>query len=293
MLIDIHGHCLKTHDLAWGGEPFVWPEKLLEMHAAAGIDKGVLLPIVGPDNAYMIQSNEEVLQITAEHPGHFIPFCNLDPRMMYNSTHSNFSYLMEYYKEKGCKGIGEMTANLSFTDPRCLNFFSHAEKCGMPITFHIAIRDGEIYGVIDDLGLPRLEYVLQHFPNLKFLAHSQSFWANISADITRDAWGGYPKGPVTPGRVVELMRKYPNLLGDLSAGSGCNALTRDPNFAYEFLDEFQDKLFFGTDICQPSNVTSVMVMLRDFLNESLAGKHISQSVYDKVTHLNAIKLFEL
>jgi len=295
MFIDIHGHCMKTHDLplSRGSEPLVWPELLLEMHASAGIDKGVLLPIVGPDNAWMIQSNEEILQIASEHPGHFIPFCNLDPRMLYNTPNADFSFLMEYYKEKGCKGIGEMTANLSFTDPRCLNFFKHAEKNGLPVTFHIATREGNIYGVIDDLGLPRLEYVLQKFPALKFLAHSQSFWANIGADITVDKWGGYPSGPVKPGRVVELMRKYPNLLGDLSAGSGCNALTRDPSFAYEFLDEFQDRLFFGTDVCQPMNRTSVLVMLKNFLEKSLAEKHVSQTVFDKVTHLNAISLLNL
>lgn len=295
MFIDIHGHCLKTWDLlpSPGAEPMVWPEKLLEFHKLAGIDRGVLLPIIGPDNAWMIQSNEEILEICAESEGHFIPFCNLDPRMLFNSTTANFSYLMEYYKDKGCKGIGEMTANLSFTDPRCLNFFAHAEKNELPVTFHVATREGNIYGVIDDLGLPRLEYVLNKFPNLKFLAHSQTFWAHISSDVSLANWGGYPKGPVTPGRVVELMRKYPNLLGDLSAGSGCNALTRDPSFAYEFLDEFQDRLYFGTDVCQINGVNTVLIMLRNFLNKSLAEKHITQDVYDKVTHLNAIKLLGL
>ncbi len=296
MFIDIHGHCLKAKDfpLPPGNEPFVWPEILMEMHKSVGIEHGVILPIIGPDNTMVVQSNEEVLDIAAESKGHFIPFCNVDPRMLYNSPTSDLSYIIEHYKAKGCKGIGEMTCNLSFTDPRCLNFFKHAEKNEMPVTFHIATREGNIYGVIDDLGLPRLEFVLQKFPNLKFLAHSQTFWAHISSDVSLSNWGGYPKGPVVkPGRVSELMRKYPGLLGDLSAGSGCNALTRDPSFAYEFLDEFQDRLFFGTDVCRPCNRNDVLIMLQNFLNQALAEKHITKEIYEKVTHLNAEKLLGL
>ncbi len=296
MFIDIHGHCLKAKDfpLPPGNEPFVWPEILMEMHKSVGIEHGVILPIIGPDNTMVVQSNEEVLDIAAESNGHFIPFCNVDPRMLYNSPTSDLSYIIEHYKAKGCKGIGEMTCNLSFTDPRCLNLFKHAEKNEMPVTFHIAMREGNIYGVIDDLGLPRLEVVLQKFPNLKFLAHSQTFWAHISSDVSLSNWGGYPKGPVVkPGRVSELMRKYPGLLGDLSAGSGCNALTRDPSFAYEFLDEFQDRLFFGTDVCRPCNRNDVLIMLQNFLNQALAEKHITKEIYEKVTHLNAEKLLGL
>ena len=52
MLIDIHGHCLKNKDLPYrrGDEPFVWPELLLNMHKEIGIDHGVLLPVIGPEN---------------------------------------------------------------------------------------------------------------------------------------------------------------------------------------------------------------------------------------------------
>ena len=294
MLIDIHGHCLKNRDfpLHRGDEPFVWPEILLEMHKEIGIDHGVLLPIIGPENTSATQNVDEVLDIARESNGHFIPFMNLDPRMLYNSPDADLSFIIEHYKEKGCKGIGELTINMSFTDPRCLNLFKAAEKNALPITIHIATREGSTYGLIDDLGLPRLEYVLQKFPNLKVLGHSQTFWAHLSGDVSLSNWGGYPTGKVVkPGRITELMRKYSNLLGDLSAGSGLNAMTRDPSFAYEFIDEFQDRLFYGTDICQPKNRNIPMFFgLRDFLNNALSEKHISRDTYEKITHLNAEKL---
>jgi len=297
MLIDIHGHCLKSRDfpLQRGDEPFVWPELLLEMHREIGIDRGVLLPIIGPENTAPTQSVDEALDIARESNGHFIPFLCLDPRALYNSPKADLSFIIEHYKERGCKGIGELVANLSFTDPRCLNLFASAERNGLPVTIHIGTREGGLYGLVDDLGLPRLEVVLQKFPNLKVLGHSQAFWSHISADVCLDNWGGGPRGAVVHGgRVPELMRRYPNLLGDLSAGSGLNAMTRDPDFSYEFLEEFQDRLFYGTDICQPKNRKSpIFFGLRDFLASARDTRRISREAYEKITHLNAERLLEL
>ena len=54
--------------------------------------------------------------------------------------------------------------------------------------------------------------------------------------------------PVIPGgRVSELLRKYPNLYGDMSGGSGRLALSRDPEHARRFITEFQDRLLFARD----------------------------------------------
>ena len=44
------------------------------------------------------------------------------------------------------------------------------------------------------------------------------------------------------------MQTYPNLYGDFSAGSGHNALTRDPAVGIDFLKQFNSKIFFGTEI---------------------------------------------
>ena len=45
------------------------------------------------------------------------------------------------------------------------------------------------------------------------------------------------------------MRTYPNLVADISAGSGHNALSRDEARGIAFLHEFQDRVLFGTDVC--------------------------------------------
>ena len=58
----------------------------------------------------------------------------------------------------------------------------------------------------------------------------------------------YPRGPVTPGGWTDrYLSDYPNFFADLSAGSGHNALTRDPDFTRGFLKRHQDKLLFGSD----------------------------------------------
>lgn len=44
-----------------------------------------------------------------------------------------------------------------------------------------------------------------------------------------------------------LLTKYDNVYGDLSAGSGLNALTRDEAFTTSFLRRHQDKLLYGSD----------------------------------------------
>ncbi|MCI0613406.1 amidohydrolase [bacterium] len=58
----------------------------------------------------------------------------------------------------------------------------------------------------------------------------------------------YPKTKVTTGGITDrLLSDYPNIYGDLSAGSGLNALLRDEDHAVEFLKRHQDKLMYGSD----------------------------------------------
>ena len=304
MFIDIHVHVAAISDLPWseGQEAPATPEQLVAMFDEVGIERAVMLPFVIPECNILTQSNEDILMIYEKYPDRFIPFCNIDPRLSNNSTDIDLSFVINHYKDKGCKGIGEMTANLPFDDPRVWNLFSHAEKCQMPLTFHVACRDGNIYGLIDDFGLPRFEKSVQQFPDLVWLAHSQSWWAFMSGDVGEDEWGGYPKGPVVEGgRVVELMRKYPNIYGDLSAGSGFNAVSRDPEFGYWFMNEFQDQLCFGTDVCTGSGANSVvrkteddaMAQLINFMKDALARDRISQEVFDKIASKNAERILKL
>ena len=286
--IDIHAHTAPPGRIPrYGtGSTFCTPAQLLEKYDALGIELGVLLPSSGPEGNYGPVSYEEVIAVTKQYPDRFTWFVNVDPRAMSNSPDANLSYILEYYKGFGAKGVGEICANLAFDDPRVENLFYHCEKCGMPVLFHMSPALGKDYGLADSLGLPGLEGALRKFPGLTFLGHSQPFWAEISADVTETARGGYPKGKVVPGRVVELMRRYPNLCGDLSANSGFNALSRDPAFGYAFMEEFQNRLYFGTDFCAPENV----MPLSGWMDEAVATAKLSRQAYEKIGRGNAEKL---
>ena len=291
--IDIHVHAVpRPFILSRRGDHYPTPQELRRIYDATGIEKGVLLPEGAyPYGGYDICSGREAFDMVRDFPetlGWW--FCGVSPVLGGNTPDEDLSYYLRQYKALGAKGVGEIEENRPFDDPYMLNLFRHCEACGMPVLFHIGSQGGD-YGIVDEPGLPRLEKVLGLFPRLKFLGHSQKFWAEISVCDASER-DGYPSGPVTPGRTVELMRRYPNLCGDLSAGSGCNALMRDPEFAYSFLEEFSDRLYFGTDICAPSDIDSPMLELASFLDDAMLRGKISYAAYERVSRGNALELLE-
>jgi hypothetical protein len=284
MFFDVHLHAV--HFSTPGQQAitsFATAEELLARFPELQIERGVLLPIVHHECLNFIQTNETILDICDRHPGKFVPFCNLDPRMLSNNPAADFSPLLEHYQGLGCKGVGELCSALWWDDPRVLNLLGHVERAGLPLLFHLGLESGT-YGVVDDFGLPRLAANLRRFPKLQFVGHSMAFWSAISGDVTPDDWMGYPTGPVTDGgRLPELLRRHDNLWCDISAGSGHNGISRDPDFGYAFLEEFQDRVLYGTDICWPGQE----VPQSQFLLDGLAAGKLSQQAFDKVARRNA------
>jgi len=293
VFIDMHVHTrLFPGPQRLTGGTYATPEQLIAMLKPHGVRRAVILPGVNPECSMIPQSLGEVEAIVAKYPDFFIPFMNVDPRAVRNAPDADLGHVMRYWKSRGFKGIGEVCAVLRFSDPLMENLFRHAEANELPLTFHIAPQAVGHYGILDDLGLPGLEGALKKFPRLIFLGHSQPFWSEISGDVTEAIRNSYPKGKVTPGgAVVRLMRAYPNLWGDLSpaAGSGYNAIARDPDFGYAFLEEFQDRLLFATDICDPRNPLTLI----DYLNDAVAQGRISQAAFEKISHGNAERLLGL
>ena len=292
MLIDCHVHVCRErhpHITRSNGTRYPTPAELIASLDEHGIDKALCMGTVSPAYRYTLVPPEELLDIVACYPERLIPCCPLDPRWMLNDIHSDFRPLMQAYMEMGCRCIGEYIPNLPFDDPLNMNLFAQAAEVGLPITFHIAPRIGGCYGLYDEPGLPRLEKVLGTYPDLVFLGHSQPFWAEISVLDDPESRNGYPKGPVKPGRLVDLMRAYPNLYGDLSAGSGFNAITRDPEFGLAFLEEFQDRLLFGTDIANVPQDLPIVSTFARFREEAL----LSPEALENITWKNADRVLKL
>ncbi len=290
MFIDIHAHAyLYPGPPQDGRTQFCTPEQLLELHAAEGIEKALLLPLIGPE-VYLPQSNEEILEVCRRWPEHFVACCNLDPRGIGNHAGSDFTPWLHWYRDRGCRGVGEFMPCLPFDHPLVWNFFRQVEALEWPLTFDITPWRGEGYGLYDDPGLPRLERSLGAFPKLRIFGHGPAFWAEIGRLETVAGRAGYPAGAIDEeGAVPKLFRRCPNLWGDLSAGSGYNALARDEEYAAGFLTEFQDRLCFGTDRCSVGHrfpLAELLLRLRD-------GGKISPAVFRKIARDNAIRAFNL
>ena len=292
--IDIHAHAAlyqSSTPIQPNGHPWVSAEGVLKFYDDLNIEKGVLLPLVSPEHFLDLISNGDCKYITEKYPDRFIWFCGVDPRNAGNLSNADLSKLLLHYKELGAKGMGELTAQYYADDPMIDNLFYHCAECDMPVTIHIAPKFGGYYGIVDELGLPRLEKMLKKHKKLKILGHSQCFWAEMSSDVTEETRGGYPTGPVKEGRIAYLMRKYENLYCDFSAGSGRNALMRDPEYAAKFIEEFSDRILYGCDICSPINTHPYV--FDEFLNRMRADGMISEENYYKFVRGNAVKLLNL
>ncbi len=265
------------------------PEEIIKTYDKLDIEKGLLLPLISPENRFSIQTNEEMQAITEKFPDRFAFCCNLDPRMGDNNEKTDFSEMINYYKTRGAVGFGELTANLPIDDAMMQNLFYHCGECDMPVIIHVSVKKGDFYGIIDDEGLTKLEKTLKKYPKLKILGHSSPFWSEISKNPSYEERIGYPEGKVTEGRIAEIMRECPNLYCDLSAGSGCNALSRDNDYAYKFIEEFSDRLLFGTDMCYANQE----LPLTDWLDTAYKQNCINEENYRKICRENAIKLFNL
>ena len=92
------------------------------------------------------------------------------------------------------------------------------------------------------------------------------------------------------GVVPKLLRRYPNIHLDLSDCTAYNALTRDEVYGPRFLEEFQDRAYFGTDFC---NTDYPEVPLAEKLLEWKKKNKISEKAFHKIERENAIRLLNL
>lgn len=192
---------------------------------------------------------EDVLRARDRHPKRFeIGYCPHpsigNPARLFESA----------YHIHGVRICGEWKCRMLVDDPRSLELFQKAGELSCPVVIHLDIpyrvdEDGKPKYRSDWYGgtVASLERVLQACPDTVFLGHAPGFWREICANADRDP-RTYPKGRVKRGgRLYRLFETYPNLYGDLSAGSGLRALKRDTRNARKFIDQFADRLLFARD----------------------------------------------
>jgi predicted TIM-barrel fold metal-dependent hydrolase len=236
-IVDIHQH------LGYSGRP---DEALLAHQRAIGATTTILLPAgraaAGPSthggvaNGLQAQAlgNEECYQFVRAHRNAFLFGANDVPDL------ADATREIERNVKRGAKLIGEQKFGVECDSPEMQKIYALAGELNVPVLMHWQFQ-------MYNYGFERFHKMLEKFHRVKFLGHAQTWWAHIDRNHL-DQTVMYPKGPVMRGGLTDrYLTDYPNMYGDLSAGSGLNALTRDEEFARDFVTRHRDKLIFGSD----------------------------------------------
>lgn len=249
---DIHTHLGQ----AWGGRPALSASGLLQWMDENEIARAAVLPLISPEAWDHPVTTQYVLEETLPYRDRLVPFCAIDPRTGHLDGIEPKVDLLKRYVDAGARGFGEHKVGIPIDDPRNMEVFAACGEIGLPVIFHLdSIRNTDVP------DLPGLERVLQQIPETTMIGHAQGWWASISGHV--ESMQSYPDEEVAPGGAIDrLMEKYPNIYGDLSAGSGANAIQRDLNFGREFLIRRADRLLFGTDYLAPGQVVPQIDLYR-------------------------------
>ena len=134
--------------------------------------------------------------------------------------------VLEKYLKMGAIGIGEQKFPVEADSESIDLVASIAQEHNVPVLLHFEYKNY-------NLNFNRFYKVLDRHPKVNFIGHAQTWWANIDKNCDESVM--YPNTPVTPGGITDrLLSDYPNMYGDLSAGSGLNSMMRDEDARARF-----------------------------------------------------------
>ena len=224
-ILDIHQHT------SYGGRN---DDQLVAHQRKMGVTKTILLPSGYKQTPGLeLGGTATCANLSRSYPKEFAYFGNELPDIP--ATRET----LEKYLKMGALGIGEQKFPVDCDSSHMQLVAEIARAHRVPVLMHFQHNTYNLH-------IERFHTMLQKFPKVNFIGHAQTWWANI--DRNCDQVTMYPKGKVTPGGITDrLLSDYPNMYGDLSAGSGLNSMLRDEDQARQFLQRHQNKLMFGSD----------------------------------------------
>lgn len=254
-----------------------------------GVTKTILLPagrsvlrpstLNGRGNGLdgTVSANEDNLALARAFPDEFAFGANEVPDL------PDAPAVIEKYLKLGAILIGEQKFGVECDSAAMQKLYQLAEAYRVPILMHWQVGSY-------NQGFDRFHTMLKKYPNVNFIGHAQTWWANIDKNCDNDPRRLYPTTKVTPGGLTDrYLSDYPNMFGDLSAGSGEGAFKRDPDHARAFLAKHQDKLLYGSDCNDATGEPAVcsgarqIAQVRSFCPSKTAER--------KMLYENAKKLF--
>jgi len=265
-------------------------EDLLSHQRAMGVTHTILLPsgrpVISPSThdgisnglQAKVTGNEVCYSIAQKYPGEYFFAANEVSDLPDATTE------IEKYLKLGARLIGESKFGVECDSAEMQKIYQLAQTYDVPVLMHWQY---DMY----NYGFERFYKMLEKYPRVNFIGHAQTWWANIDKNH-HDQKVLYPKGKITAGGLTDrLLSDYPNLYGDISAGSGLNSLLRDEDHAREFLRRHKDKLLYGSDCadavgtgdkCDGAKIIAAVRKLAP-----------SKKIERKILFKNAKKLFKL
>lgn len=290
-------HSFAAEENEWGGSILD-----IHFHLRQGLDANMIhMQGCGVTNAVLLTRGnvvEQVKAMQAKYPKRFVWSASAD------ITKPDAADILTKAMKDGAQGLGEIKFHVEADGPELQRMYALAAELNVPILVHFQeVPHFEGEGVWST-GFKRFATMLKKYPKTKFIGHADAFWANVSADYAEQE--SYPTGPIKRGGVTDkLLGDYPNLFGDLSANSGNNALSRDPEFTKDFLARHQNKLLFGSDcscsdghgsgVSQNNNPAAARMRGKCVARETLTvlKQSVKPAVFRKLTWENAHKVFKI
>ena len=280
-IIDIHQH------LGYSGRT---DDAFLAHQRTMGATTTILLPSGRPVNTpsthqgasngldAQARGNESCRQFAKEHSSAFRFGTNEVPDI------DGATAEIERYLKLGAVIIAEQKFGVECDSPEMQKIYQLAQAHHVPVLMHWQFK-------MYNYGFDRFHRMLEKYSRVNFIGHAQTWWANVDKNYS-DQTVLYPKGPITPGGLTDrYLSDYPNMYGDLSAGSGLNALTRDEDFTRDFLTRHQDKLLYGSDCSDAAGQGSTCIGAQTIA--VIRRSSASRAIERKLLHGNAKTLFRL
>src|SRR5215471_6779468 len=292
-----YSRALEAAQNEWGG-----PVLDIHSHLRQGLDANIThMQGCGVTNAVLLaraSSSEQVKAMQTKYPKRFVWAATAD------ITKPDAVETLTKAVKDGAQGLGEIKFHVEADGPELRRMYALAAELNVPILVHFQeVQHFEGEGVFST-GFKRFEAMLKAYPKTKFIGHADAFWANVSADYANES--AYPAGPIKRGGLTDkLLGDYANLYGDLSANSGNNALSRDPDFTADFLARHQNKLAFGSDcscqdghgggVSQSNNPAANRLLGKCVARETLTvlKRSTKPNVFRKLTWENGHKIFKI
>lgn len=244
-------------------------------------------------------SAEQIAAIKAQYPGRILGwFAGTD------ITKPEAEDLLAKAAKSGAIGFGELKSHVAAAGPELRRVYALAAELGVPVLVHFQeVPHTPTEGTFAT-GFKAFAEVLKAYPKTQFIGHADAFWANVSADYANES--AYPSGRIKRGGITDkLLGDFPNLFADLSANSGNNALSRDPEFTAGFLKRHESKLIFGSDCScsdgngggtsQANNPAAARLAGKCVARETLAllRNRLTPASFRKVTWESAHRVYKL